>query len=59
MYGVTFSVGRRGDNMSVNLGFDYAFGSGHDLGDDTSGNKVRTDCDRSVLLATVSTTYYF
>ena len=59
MYGVTFSVGHRGDNMSVNLGVDYAFGNGHDLADDTSGEKVRTDCDRHVLLATVSTTYYF
>ena len=59
MYGVTFSVGRRGDNMSVNLGFDYAFGSGHDLADNSSGGKERTDCDRSVLLATVSTTYFF
>lgn len=59
MYGVTFSVGRRGDNMSVNLGLDYAFGSGHDQADSTSGGKLRAECDRTVLLATVSTTYYF
>ena len=59
MYGITFSVGRRGENMSVNLGIDYAFGSGKDLGNGTSGDKVRIDCDRDVLLATVSTTYYF
>ena len=59
MYGVTFSVGRRGDNMSVNFGIDYAFGEGHDLGNDTAGDKSRTDCDRHVLLAIVSTTYYF
>ena len=59
MYGVTFSVGRRSENMSVNVGFDYAFGSGHDLANDAGGDKLRTDCDRSVLLATVSTTYYF
>ena len=59
MYGVTFSVGRRGDNMSVNFGFDYAFGDGHDLGNGRDGDKSRSDCDRYVLLATVSTTYYF
>ena len=59
VYGITFSVGRRVENMSVNLGIDYAFGSGKDLGNGTSGDKVRIDCDRDVLLATVSTTYYF
>ena len=59
MYGVTFSVGRRGDNMSVNVGLDYAFGEGHDLGNGRDGDKSRSDCDRYVLLATVSTTYYF
>ena len=59
MYGVTFSVGRRNERMSVNFGLDYAFGSGHDLADGPDGRKIRTDCDRSVLLATVSTTYYF
>lgn len=59
MYGVTFSVGRRSDNMSVNLGVDYAFGDGHDLGNGRNGDKSRSDCDRYVALATVSTTYYF
>jgi long-chain fatty acid transport protein len=59
MYGITFSVGHRGEKMSVNLGLDYAFGSGHDLANDATGDKPRTDCDRRVLLATVSTTYYF
>ena len=59
MYGVTFSVGRRGENMSVNVGVDYAFGDGHDLGTGRNGGKSRSDCDRHVLLATVSTTYYF
>ena len=59
MYGVTFSVGRRGDNMSVNFGIDYAFGEGHDLGNGYAGDKSRADCDRNVLLAIVSTTYYF
>ena len=59
MYGVTFSVGRRGENMGVNLGIDYAFGSGHDLANNAGSGKLRADCDRSVLLATVSTTYYF
>jgi long-chain fatty acid transport protein len=59
MYGVTFSVGRRGDNMSVNFGIDYAFGEGHDLGNGYAGDKSRADCDRHVLLAIVSTTYYF
>ena len=59
MYGVTFSVGRRGDNMSVNFGIDYAFGEGHDLGNGNTSDKSRSDCDRRVLLAIVSTTYYF
>ena len=59
MYGVTFSVGRRSENMSVNVGLDYAFGEGHDLGNGRDGEKSRSDCDRYVLLATVSTTYYF
>jgi len=58
MYGFTFSVGRRTDRMSVNFGIDCAFGSGHDLVDGSGGGKTRTDCDRQVLLAMVSTTYY-
>ncbi len=59
MYGITFSVGRRNENMSVNIGVDYAFGNGYDLGSSSNGDKVRIDCDRRVMLATVSTTYYF
>ena len=59
MYGATFSVGRRGENMSVNLGVDVAYGSGHDLNYDSEGEKTRVDSDRLVILATVSTTYYF
>ena len=59
MYGVTFSVGRRSENMSVNVGVDVAFGSGDDLNYDSAGNKSRVDSDRLVVLATVSTTYYF
>ena len=59
MYGVTFSVGRRSELMSVNVGVDFAFGSGHDLNYSDDGGKVRVDCDRGVVLATVSTTYYF
>ena len=35
------------------------FGSGHDLGEDGKGDPIRVSCDRYVLLATVSTTYYF
>ena len=59
MYGFTFSVGRRSENMIVNIGVDVAFGSGHDLNYSDSGDKVRADSDRGVVLATVSTTYYF
>ena len=59
MYGVTFSVGEKGENMSVNVGIDYAFGHGHDMSSDESGAMIRSSCDRNVLLATVSTTYYF
>ena len=59
MYGVTFSVGRRGERMSVNFGVDLAFGSGHDTDFGTDGGKTRVESDRGVILATVSTTYYF
>ena len=59
MYGVTFSVGRRSDNMCVNLGVDCAFGSGHDRTYGANGDQVRADCDRREVLAMVSTTYYF
>ena len=59
MYGVTFSVGQKGENMSVNVGVDYAFGHGHDLSNNENGDLVRSSCDRNVLLATISTTYYF
>ena len=59
MYGVTFSVGRRSENMSVNFGVDVAFGDGHDAVSTNDGkNKFRADSERAVVLATVSTTYY-
>lgn len=58
MYGITFGVGRRSDRMSVNFGIDWAFGSGHDLSEGADGGKTRTDCDRQIVLATISTTYY-
>ena len=45
--------------MSVNIGLDYAFGHGHDLSYSDDGDLTRNSCDRNVLLATVSTTYYF
>ena len=59
MYGVTLSVGHRSDNMCVNFGLNFAFGSGHDLTTDDVGDSSRSDCDRCILLATASTTYYF
>ncbi len=59
MYGTTFSIGRRGDNIGINLGFDCAFGHGHDLGYGENGEQIRTACNRRVFLATVSTTFYF
>ena len=59
MYGTTFSIGRRGDNIGINFGFDYAFGHGHDLGYGADGEQIRTACNRRVFLATVSTTFYF
>ena len=57
MYGVTFSIGRRTERMSVNLGLDLAYGSGHDLDESFDGGDV-VDSDRGVFLVTVSTTYY-
>ena len=59
MYGTTFSIGRRGDNIGINFGFDYAFGHGHDLGYGADGEQISTACNRRVFLATVSTTFYF
>lgn len=59
MYGFTFSVGRRSELMCVNFGIDYAFGDGHDVGYDDKGSTIRSSCDRDVVLATVSTTYFF
>ena len=59
IYGVTCSVGRRSQNMSVNLGIDFAFGDGYDTSLAYDGENERTSCSRRVLLATVSTTYYF
>ena len=59
MYGITFSVGRRVENITVNLGIDYAFGHGHELGYDSENNYARTSCDRNVILCSLSTAYHF
>ncbi|MBR6021644.1 MAG: hypothetical protein IK066_04415 [Kiritimatiellae bacterium] len=59
MYGVTFSVGRRKDHVSVNIGIDYAFGHGHDLGYSSDNKQVRTPCREEVFLCSVSTVYHF
>ena len=59
MYGVTFSVGRRKDHVSVNLGFDYAFGHGHDLGLSDNDEQVPSPCNREVFLCSLSTVYHF
>lgn len=59
MYGVTFSVGRRMENISVSLGIDYAFGEGHDLGYTADDQQVRTHCRENVFLCSVSTSYHF
>lgn len=59
IYGTTFSVGRRSKNVCVNVGFNYAFGHGHDQAYDAESSRTKIPCDRRVLLAIVSTTYYF
>ena len=59
IYGTTFSVGRRSKNVCVNVGFDYAFGHGHDQSISPEGSRSKIPCDRNVLLAIISTTYYF
>lgn len=59
MYGVTFSVGRRVENVTVNLGIDYAFGHGRDIANGRDGGYERTPCDRNVILCSLSTSYYF
>ena len=57
--GVTFSVGQRGETMSINIGLDYAFGNGYDMNFNSNGEKIRVDSDRNVFLVTLSTTYNF
>ena len=59
MYGVTFSVGRRKDHVSVNIGIDYAYGNGHDLGYSSEGTLVRSPCREEIFLCSVSTVYHF
>lgn len=38
---------------------DFAFGHGHDLAIGADGEDVETACHCRVILAMVSTTYYF
>ena len=52
-------VKRFSDEWVGGFGVDVDFGSGDDLNYDNQGNKTRVDSDRLVVLATVSTTYYF
>ena len=59
MYGVTFSVGRRVQNITVNIGVDYAFGHGHELGVGQDDSYARMPCDRNVFLCSLSTAYHF
>lgn len=64
LYGFTCSLGRETDNMAVNVGIEYAFGTGHTYGfkrDETTQEVVaaRTKCREEVILFSVSTSYFF
>lgn len=62
-YGLTFSVGREVKNVALNVGIDYAFGRGYDLGYELNSKNepVQTVVKawEQQILFTVNTVYYF
>ena len=60
MYGVTASAGRRMGPMTVDVGLQYMWGRGTELGyTDGEGNMDWMPCRRDVVLCMISTTYLF
>lgn len=63
LYGLTFSVGRETERAAVNIGLNFMYGSGDDLGY-SSGNDSgiglrKSDASTSHAFVTFSTSYYF
>lgn len=60
MYGVTCSVGRQTGPMTVDVGLQYMWGRGKELGyTDGEGRMGWMPCRRDVVLCSISTTYLF
>jgi hypothetical protein len=62
LYGFSFSAGTRTKNSSVNLGINYLFGDGTDLGWALVGDRVQqilVDVHEEYLYFTFNTSYYF
>lgn len=62
LYGVSFSAGTRTKNSAVNLGINYLFGDGTDIGWALAGGRLeRTliDAREEYLYFTFNTSYYF
>lgn len=62
LYGFSFSAGTRTKNSSVNLGINYLFGDGTDLGWTLAANGVQqilVDVHEEYLYFTFNTSYYF
>lgn len=62
LYGFTISIGRETDMMAVNLGINYAFGSGDDISYSAKGDEIVQESGSArgdVILCSVSTSYFF
>lgn len=60
MYGVTVSAGRRKGPMTIDVGLQYMWGRGKELGyTNGEGDMDWMPCRRDVVLCSVSTTYLF
>jgi len=62
-YGLTFSVGREVKNVALNVGINYIFGRGYDLGYKLNDKNVPVqtvvNAWEQQILFTVNTSYYF
>lgn len=63
LYGITAAIGRETDKISMSLGINYVFGSGHDMGYDydSNGNVVQSvvEAKEKQLYVFFSTAYIF
>lgn len=58
-YGVTFSVGRETEQTSLNLGVNYVWGKGYDVGTGEDMMDVKTRATMEEIYFTLTTSYYF